>query len=52
MTPTQFAHAVCSLSLLIGIHLISGSLHSVCAQLEPPPGAPAPSGTVGGGSRS
>ncbi|MBE9009347.1 hypothetical protein IQ250_03925 [Pseudanabaenaceae cyanobacterium LEGE 13415] len=50
MTPTQFVYATCSLSVWIGIQFTS--IPPSHAQIEPPPGSGAPSGTVGGGSRS
>lgn len=52
MSLTRFSRVACSLSLLIGIHLVLVSNDRAYAQVEPPPGSGAPSGTVGGGSRS
>ncbi|WP_156426940.1 hypothetical protein [Leptolyngbya sp. NIES-2104] len=52
MTPTQFFRVTCSLSLLLGISFTFMSGFSIQAQIDPPPGSGAPSGTVGGGSRA
>ncbi|MGG6266904.1 hypothetical protein ACQ4M3_21680 [Leptolyngbya sp. AN03gr2] len=50
MTLIQLVNATCGLSLCFGIHF--ASISPVHAQIEPPPSSGAPSGTVGGGSRS
>lgn len=51
MTSARFFSGLCCIGLIIGITTL-GVIQPAMADIDPPAGSGAPSGTVGGGSRS